>query len=156
MELLDLHGKKALVTGASRGIGKAIAIALAKEGANLALSARSLEALKPVIDEAIALGVNAKGFACDLTDASAPVEMLNEAFEFLGGLDILINNAGIAIPAKLEHTTVGQWDAHMNINLRAPFLLSQAALPALRRSDMPVIINISSVTGIKGYVSQGA
>jgi len=151
-----LKGKTAIVTGASRGIGRAISIALAEHGVNLALNSRSSESLKGILEEAAALGVDVLPCPADIADPDSPAEIVRKTVDRFGGIDILINNAGIAIPRHICETPTEEWDLHMAINARAPFLMCREAIPYLRKSEAATIINISSVVGNKGYVNQGA
>lgn len=151
-----LKGKIAIVTGASRGIGKAISIALAEHGVNLALNSRSIDSLKETLEEVTALGVDAVPCPADMADPASPAEIVRKTVEHFGGIDILINNAGIAIPRQISETPTEEWDLHMAVNARAPFLMCREAIPYLRKSKAATIINISSVVGRKGYVNQGA
>jgi|MGYP000854759790 3-oxoacyl-[acyl-carrier protein] reductase len=152
----DIKGKVALITGASRGIGYAIAARLAENGVNIAIGGSSKEYLNKAAKELSAYGVNV--FACpgDLADVRVPAMIIQDVVEYFGKLDILINNAGIAAPASFEDTSVEAWDRHMAVNARAPFLLCREAVPYLKKSDHATIINISSVVGYKGYVNQVA
>ncbi|MFP4697347.1 MAG: SDR family NAD(P)-dependent oxidoreductase [Eubacteriales bacterium] len=152
----NLKGKVAIVTGASKGIGRSIALSLANEGINTALIARSYDKLIQLEKEINEIG--SKTYVCeaDLSKISTPLKVVKETIDFYGRLDILINNAGVIKSATLKDTTVNDWDMHMNLNARAPFLLSKEAIPYLKESEMPTIINISSVVGTKGYVNQGA
>ncbi|HOJ10506.1 MAG TPA: SDR family oxidoreductase [Clostridiales bacterium] len=154
--MLTLKGKVAIVTGASRGIGKAISRSLAEFGVNLALNSRSLDQLEAMKEEFKGLNIDVLSCPADLSDPEACVKIIEKVVQHFGGIDILINNAGIAVPKSLSETTVNEWDMHMAINARAPFLLSREALPYLKKSDMATIINISSVVGYKGYINQGA
>ncbi|MCS7242283.1 MAG: SDR family oxidoreductase [Candidatus Caldatribacterium sp.] len=149
-------GKVALVTGASRGIGRAIARTLAEKGLSLALCARSKDKLEALKDELRPFGVEV--FICpgDLADPSFPPSFVRETGEYFGRIDVVINNAGIALSKPLEVTTLEEWELQMAVNVRAPFLICREALPYLRRSPLATIINISSVVGTKGYVHQGA
>jgi len=150
------RGKVALVTGASRGIGRAIARTLAGKGLHLALCARSQEALEALRAELSALGAEVFVCAGDLADPAFPVRFVHEAGEYFGHLDVVVNNAGVALAKPLEETTLEEWEFQMAVNVRAPFLICREALPYLRRSALATIINISSVVGTKGYVHQGA
>lgn len=149
-------GKVALVTGASRGIGRAIAETLAEKGLFLALCARSKERLEAVRDELRRFGGDV--FICpgDLADPAFPPFFVQEAGKYFGRIDVVVNNAGIALSKPLEETTLEEWELQMAVNVRAPFLICREALPYLRRSPLATIINISSVVGTKGYVHQGA
>lgn len=154
--MISIKGRIALITGASRGIGREIAIMLAKNGVNLALSSSSMDNLKDVEKELQDFGVKVLLCPADLTDAETPAKIINQVVEYYGGLDILINNAGVAVPKPLSNTSVDEWDLHMTVNARAPFLLCREVIPYLKKSDAASIINISSVVGIKGYINQGA
>jgi len=156
MSDVSINGKTALITGASRGIGKTIARMLAREGVRVALNGRSVEHLETVRREIEAMGGMAVLCPGDLADPAVPKKVVEKTLRQLGALDILINNAGVGIPKPLMDTTAEEWDYHMAINARAPFLLCREAVPHLRKSDCATIINISSVVGIKGYVNQGA
>ncbi len=154
--MLSMKGKAAIVTGASRGIGKAISRSLAECGVNLALNSRSLNQLEAIKEEFKDLGIDVLPCPADLGDPEACVKIVEKVAQHFGKIDILINNAGMAIPKPLNETTVDEWDMHMALNARAPFLLSREALPYLKKSKMATIINISSVVGYKGYINQGA
>ena len=155
-EVETVKGKVALVTGATRGIGKAIAKLLAKKGLHLALNGRNEGTLQKVIQEIGFLGVEAIAIPGDLSRVEVPALLVRKTIERFGRLDILINNAGVALSRPIEKTTVEEWDFQMAVNARAPFLLAQAAIPYLRQSETPTIINIASVVAYKGYINQGA
>lgn len=156
MSAVGLTGCVALVTGASRGIGRAIAVALAGQGVRVALAARTVTELETVKNLIQKTGGEAVAFAADLADREAPKRLVSETVAALGGLDILVNNAGTATTHSISATTVEEWDRAMAVNARAPFLLCRDALPYLKRSGRGKIVNISSVVGHKGYVNQGA
>ncbi|MGN0201453.1 MAG: SDR family NAD(P)-dependent oxidoreductase [Candidatus Cryptobacteroides sp.] len=149
---------KAIVTGASRGIGKAIALELASLGFDLALVGRNMEALDSVAGEARkAAGNEAGRFICisaDLREESAPEEIVSQAAATLGGVDLLVNCAGIAQAGSFTEVTPEQWNDIFAVNARAPFFLCKAALPYLKESEKPMVINIASVVGFKGYANQ--
>jgi 3-oxoacyl-[acyl-carrier protein] reductase len=151
-----LSGSIALVTGAGRGIGRATALALAAEGVRVALAARSAAELQEVRAEIEQAGGEAIAFPADLSDVEVPRLLVTGVVEALGGLDILINNAGFAVGRPISATTAEEWDLLMAVNARAPFLLCREALPHLKKSGRGRIVNISSVVGYKGYVNQGA
>ncbi len=155
MASTGLSGRVALVTGAGRGIGKAVALALAAQGAPVALAARSAAELDRLRGQIEAAGGQARAFPTDLEDANAPRALVASVVDAFGGLDILVNNAGVAVSRPIAETTVEEWDRIMAVNARAPFLLCREALPHLRRSGRGRIVNISSVVGYKGYVNQG-
>ncbi|MGQ9473158.1 MAG: SDR family NAD(P)-dependent oxidoreductase [Candidatus Caldatribacteriaceae bacterium] len=151
-----LPGKVTLITGATRGIGRAIARLLAEKGLHLGLNGRSEEALRDLAEELRSWGVKVEVYPGDLSKVEVPAQIVQKLVEDFGGLDVLINNAGVALSRPLESTTVEEWDFQMAVNARAPFLLVKAALPYLRRSEVPTIINIASVVATKGYVNQAA
>ena len=152
----DLQGKVALITGASGGIGAAMAKRLAQSGIDLVLCGRSVEKLEKTRQSVAEYGVKTFLYAGDLTADGAPKACIDAAVAAFGRLDILINNAGMALSCPYEQTTEAQFDNIMATNVRAPYFLCQAALPALRKSDHATIINISSVVGHKGYPLQSA
>lgn len=149
---------KAIVTGASRGIGKAIALELASLGYDLALLGRDTQSLESVADEAQkAAGeteINTVCIPADLSDEAAPEMVVAEAAKWLGGIDLLVNCAGIAQAGSFTEVTPDQWNTIFAVNARAPFFLCKAALPYLKESEKPIVINIASVVGFKGYANQ--
>ena len=147
------NGKVALITGASGGIGSAIAKKFAGLGLKLVLCGRSEEKLRQVAD---ACDTEVLVFCGDITDDRFPAECLAAACQRFGGVDILVNNAGMALSCPLEQTRQEQFDAIMNLNVRAPYFLCQEALPLLRKSEFPMILNIASVVAHKGYPLQSA
>jgi NAD(P)-dependent dehydrogenase (short-subunit alcohol dehydrogenase family) len=144
-----LKGKAAIVTGASRGIGRAIARALAGCGASLYLVADGTKTeLQAAVDEAVAAGATRAAFGLhDLADAESPLRIADEALNALGRIDILVNNAGIRIRKPFGEFTSAEFDRGVAVNLRAPFLLSQAVLPAMRRAGGGKIVHIASQLG---------
>jgi NAD(P)-dependent dehydrogenase (short-subunit alcohol dehydrogenase family) len=151
-----LAGKVALVTGASRGIGRAISIALAGEGATVVLTARAAEKLKATAELAKKAGGQAEIVIAELTDEDSIKNLVAAVAAEYGQLDILVNNAGVTYSAKLEDTATDDWEKCMQVNARAPFILCREALPLLRKAQAGCIINISSVVGVKGYPLQSA
>lgn len=152
----NLKGMVALVTGASRGIGRALALGLARQGATVALSGRDTKELAQVQQQISALGARAICFAADISDEAQAVKLVSDTAATFGRLDILINNAGIGTFGPLEQTSTAQWDAIMAINARAPFVLCREAIAHLRRQPISYIINIGSVVSTKGYAQQAA
>ena len=152
----SLQGQVALVTGASRGIGKAVALALAAEGAKVVLMARSQAALAQVRQEISSKGGEAHVFVGDVSQPEAAQGAVVEAVQCYGGLDILVNCAGIGVFAPLVETDPADWDRVMAVNARGPFLMCRAAVPVMAERGQGCIVNIASVVGVKGYVNQGA
>jgi 3-oxoacyl-[acyl-carrier protein] reductase len=151
-----LAGKVAIVTGASRGIGRAISIALAKEAATVVLAARSRRKLQETSNQVTETGGKAEVVVTELTEEESIKNLVRVTDEKFGRLDILVNNAGITHSAKLEETATEDWDRCMRVNTRAPFILCREALPLLRKAKAAHIINIASVVGVKGYPLQSA
>ena len=149
---MRLEGKKALVTGAARGIGRAIALAFAKEGADVAITARDMELLRPLAVEIQALGRKAHCMVWDVTDTPSIPIRLAEANDALGGLDILVNNAGVVgLPKNHpDQTPEAAYDYVMDISLKALYLVCQAAVPLLKAQNGGVIINLGSDAGHRG------
>ncbi len=138
-----LAGKKALVTGASRGIGRAIAIALAAEGADVAITyEKSADAAKEVVKEIEKAGQKGVAIAANSANADAVKKSIKETVDSLGGLDILVNNAGIIANGTFEEMKIEDLDKILNVNIRAVVLASQAAIPHLKEGGR--IINIGS------------
>ena len=154
---MSLKNKTAIITGAGGGIGRAIANALADEGVKLVLlGGNNLEKLGETANEITAKGGLCTVEAGDLTNDAVILEAFNRAVEKLGGVDILINNAGIAHNTSVENTSIEFFDRIMKINVRAPYLLTQKALPYLRKSNYATIVNIASVVAHAGYPLQSA
>ena len=151
-----LDGKVAIVTGGSRGIGRAIAVALGAEGATLVLAARSPEKLDETANVVRRAGGRAETVVAELTEEDSIRSLVAVARDKFGRLDILINNAGITHSAPLEQTRTEDLDRCWAVNARAPFILCREALPLLRQAEEATIINISSVVGVKGYPLQSA
>ena len=153
--MFDLMGKTALVTGAAGGIGAAIARALHKAGATVALSGRQVEKLKALAEE---LGGRAFVVPCDLADRAQVAKLIDEATKALGGrLDILVNNAGLTRDNLFMVMKDEQWDEVIQVNLTSTFMLCRAAARSMLRnkSGYGRIINISSVSGVFGNPGQG-
>ncbi|HPS45905.1 MAG TPA: 3-oxoacyl-[acyl-carrier-protein] reductase [Bacteroidales bacterium] len=150
-----LQGKTALITGASRGIGRMIAIRYAQEGANIAFSdlkydenAQSLE------KELISLGVKAKGYASDASSYSSSESLIEDVLKDFSTIDILVNNAGITRDNLLMRMTEQDWDLVMNVNLKSVFNLTKAVQKIMIKQRSGSIINMSSVVGIGGNPGQ--
>ena len=144
----------ALVTGASRGIGKVIALELASLGYDMAIVGRDDSSLAGVRDEIKACGVKVACIKADLANAESYPRVVKETVEAFGGIDILVNCAGLSLAGSFTEASVEQWDKVFSVNARAPFFISQEALPYLKASEKPIVINIASVVGFKGYANQ--
>jgi len=151
-----LDEKVAIVTGGSRGIGRAISLALAGEGAAVVLAARSIDTLNEAAELVRRAGGRAEIVLTELAEEESIRNLVRVTQERFGRLDILINNAGITHSAKFEETRTEDLDCCWTINARAPFILCREALPLLRRAPAGFIVNISSVVGVKGYPLQSA
>ena len=151
-----LTGAVALITGASGGIGSCIARRLAREGVNLTLLGRDTEKLQQTAGSLADTGVQTLLLPGDLLDDAYLARCVSQVKERFGQLDILINNAGMALSRPFGETTMAEFDRIMALNCRAPYLLCQAALPDLRASGRGTIINIASVNAHKGYPLQSA
>jgi meso-butanediol dehydrogenase/(S,S)-butanediol dehydrogenase/diacetyl reductase len=148
-----LKGKMAIVTGAGSGIGRACALALAREGANVALVGRRKNLLEKV---AAQLGTSAVVLAADVSQKSEVDRIVEQTVSRFGGLNVLLNNAGALYIGTAEQITEEQWDETFNVNVRAVWLLSRAVLPAMRRTGGGSIINMASVLGINGARNRAA
>jgi meso-butanediol dehydrogenase/(S,S)-butanediol dehydrogenase/diacetyl reductase len=163
----SLEGKAALVTGAARGIGRAIALELARAGANVAAldlggggdgwryALAGKGELESAAEELRGAGVRALALACDVADAAQVARAVETSERELGRLDVVVNNAGIVIAGGVAQFDEKDWDRVMAVNLRGPFLVSRAAIPALARTQ-GAIVNIASVAGKRGYAGMAA
>ena len=139
--------KTALITGGGRGIGRAIALAFAREGVRIAVAARTAEQVEQVANE---IGNGAIALVCDVADPESVARMFSEMRERIGDADILVNNAGIAESATVVNTTDELWHRHLSINLSGTFYCTRAALPAMLKRKWGRIINIASIAGKTG------
>jgi NAD(P)-dependent dehydrogenase (short-subunit alcohol dehydrogenase family) len=139
-----------MITGASSGIGRATALRFAAEGAKLALVARKLDRLAEVVEAVKANGGDALGIVADVAQARDIERAVRETVETFGGLDVLVNAAGIIATGTVETTRLDDWDTMMNVNARAPFYLMQCAMPYLVERGGNVV-NVSSVTGVRAF-----
>ncbi|WP_312092935.1 3-ketoacyl-ACP reductase [Niallia sp.] len=151
-----LKGKVAFITGAGRGIGKAVAIALANEGVNVGLLARTEEALKEVVTEVEALGVKAAYVSVDVSSLEEVNQAITTLTNELGKADILINNAGIGKFESLLEMNPEEWKKIIDVNLMGPYYVTRAVLPQLIEKNGGDIINISSTNGLNGAATSSA
>ena len=154
-----LEGKTALITGATRGIGKGIALKFAAEGANIAFTGRGanedmLAALEATRQEVEALGVKCIAYASDAANFAQTEETVKKVKEDFGSIDILVNNAGITKDGLMLRMTEEQWDTVINANLKSAFNFIHACLPIMMRQRGGSIINMSSVVGVHGNAGQ--
>lgn len=150
-----LEGKVALITGATRGIGRGIAIKFAEHGAHVVFTyVSSEEKAKALETELQQMGVKAKGYKSDAADFKASEELVNHVVAELGTLDILVNNAGITRDTLLMRMTEQQWDEVINANLKSVFNLTKAAQKPMLKQRKGSIINMSSVVGVRGNAGQ--
>ncbi|MBD2187804.1 SDR family oxidoreductase [Pseudanabaena mucicola] len=147
-----LTGKKAIVTGASSGIGKEVAIRLLQAGAQVSLVSRNPD---KIISE-LPVGSNAKGYAIDLADVSQVATQIKAIVEDMGGVDILINNAGMAYIGELIDMPLAEWQRLFDLNLTSVFQCLQATLPSMRSQKSGTIINVASIAAKQGFPNWGA
>ncbi|AIE59621.1 3-oxoacyl-[acyl-carrier-protein] reductase [Bacillus methanolicus] len=152
---MKLEGKAALVTGASRGIGREIALELARQGADVAVNYSGSEAkANQVVEEIKALGRNAFAVQCNVADSESVSNMVKVTIETFGKLDILVNNAGITKDNLLMRMKEEEWDEVININLKGVFLCTKAVTRQMMKQRSGRIINISSIVGVSGNPGQ--
>ncbi len=150
-----LTGKTALITGAARGIGKALAIKFAQEGANIAFTDLVIDENGKATEQEIAqLGVKVKAYASNAADFAQTAEVVKQVMEDFGRIDILVNNAGITKDGLMLKMTEAQWDAVINVNLKSAFNFIHACTPIMMRQRGGSIINMSSVVGVHGNAAQ--
>ena len=147
-----LEGKTALITGAARGIGKAIALRFAEEGANIAFT--DLAVNEETQAEIEAKGVKAKSYASDASNFAQTEEIVKQVKEDFGSIDILVNNAGITKDGLMLRMSEQQWDAVINVNLKSAFNFVHACVPIMLRQRGGSIINMASVVGVHGNAGQ--
>ncbi len=151
---VDLRGQTALVTGASQGLGRAIACGLARSGARVACIARNAEKLRGTVGEIIAAGGIAEAFSCDVTQSESVQKTVDAVLEKWEKLQILVNNAGITRDTLIPRMQDEQWDEVINTNLRGAFLFTRAVTRPMMQGRYGRIINIASVSGLMGNPGQ--
>lgn len=150
-----LEGKTALITGAARGIGRAIALCFAREGCNIAFTNIALtDEVRATEAELLALGVRAKAYASDASDFDDAHTIVNQVVADFGAIDILVNNAGITRDALLLRMSEQQWDDVIRVNLKSAFNYTHAVVPVMMRARKGSIISLASVVGIAGNPAQ--
>lgn len=152
---VDLSGQTAIVTGASQGLGQAVAVALGKAGARVACVARNAEKLKTTVESIESSGGQAEAFSCDVTDRDSVEKVVEHVADEWGGIDILVNNAGITRDTLLPRMSDDDWDLVIGTNLKGMFLFSRAAsrhMMSKKRTGR--IVNMASVSGIIGNPGQ--
>lgn len=150
-----LENKTALVTGASRGIGREIAIEFAKQGANVAFTyLSSIEKGQALETELAIFGIKAIGYRSDASDFKAAEELVNQVVADFGTIDVLVNNAGITRDGLLMRMTEEQWDEVLRVNLKSVFNLTKAAIKPMMRAKKGSIINMTSIVGLRGNAGQ--
>ncbi len=146
----DLSGRVAIVTGGNGGLGLGIAMGLAGAGANIVIAARNVEKTAQALEDVRALGVEAHGITVDVTQEPAIQRMVTDTIDHLGRLDILVNNSGIAVRAQPQDLTGAQWDAVVDVNLRAAFMTSKEAYPHMVEAGGGKVINVGSMYSLFG------
>jgi NAD(P)-dependent dehydrogenase (short-subunit alcohol dehydrogenase family) len=150
-----LQGKVVLVTGASQGLGRALALAYAREGASLVVNSRSEEGIRPVAEEVEGLGAEVLAVAADVSRGEDARRLVEEAVGRFGGIDVLVNNAGLLGPrVAIEEYPEEEWRRVIDANLTGPYLVSKAAIPHLREGAS--IINVVSGVSVEGRAEWGA
>lgn len=147
---LGLKNKTAVITGSSRGIGKAIAVVLAENGVSVFINGRNKDAVEATVQEFLKKGLNAHGFAGDVSNEKEVKNFIDSVRGYSSKIDILVNNAGISEVRPLEEITKDIWDKYLNNNLTSAFLMCREVLPYMKQQGGGKIINISSVAGIEG------
>jgi 3-oxoacyl-[acyl-carrier protein] reductase len=147
---VELTGKLAVVTGATEGIGRAIAFALGKAGATVAICARTPPAVEATVNALREAGIDAVGHACDVADPNAVAAFAQFVARERGAATVLVNNAGVGRFAPLEELSLADWDLVMGTNVRSLYLVTHAFLPGLARTGAGAIVNIASLAGKNG------
>lgn len=148
---MNLRGELAVVTGATQGIGRAVALALGRAGAKVAICARNGQNVRATVGSWCAEGIDAIGSACDVGDPAQVERFAAFVVRERGPVRVLVNNAGIARFAPLERLSLEDWDATINTNLRALFLVTRAFLPRMKETGGGAIVNVASLAGRNGF-----
>lgn len=156
LELFDLTGKSAMVTGSTRGLGEVSALALAKAGADVAVCGRSVEDLDRVAQAVRNLGRQSKGFRIDVTSKSSIAEGFTEILRYFGKIDILVNNAGVNHRVPVLEFPEDQWDRVLSTNLKGYFLVAQTVVPQMLERGYGKVINMGSILGTVALPMQAA
>jgi NAD(P)-dependent dehydrogenase (short-subunit alcohol dehydrogenase family) len=155
-DVTRLQGKKAIVTGGGTGIGRAIALALGRAGAKVAVLGRRRDVLREVAEQIKQAGGEAVAVTCDVSSDKAVRAAIGTADEVFEGLNVLVNNAGALSVSTVESIAEDDWDRVIDTNLKGPFLMSRAVLPAFHKAGGGSIINVSSVLGLVGMKDRAA
>lgn len=150
LSLFSLEGKVALVTGASRGLGKTCALALANAGADIVCTGRNPEDLKQTAASVQEIGRKSIGVIADVLDEKQILRVVKEAIDQMGAIHILVNNAGVSELRSVDRLNPADWDRVLNTNLKSPFLFCKHVLPHMKKQRYGRIINMSSLGGIRG------
>ena len=151
---MKLKGKVALITGGARGIGKAVALAYAREGARLAICARTESEIDETVQEIQKLKAEARGWSCDVSIEDSVKDFVSNVIKEFGRIDVLVNNAGVMTrPVPITQLEVKKWDYTIAVNLRGPFLVTQSVLPVMIKQKSGSIINVSSMVGRGAYAN---
>jgi 3-oxoacyl-[acyl-carrier protein] reductase len=151
---MKLKDKVALITGGARGIGKAVALAYAREGARLAICARTESEINETVQEIQRLEAAAKGWSCDVSIEDSVEDFVGKIIKEFGRVDVLVNNAGVMTrPVPITQLEVKKWDYTIAVNLRGPFLVTKAVLPIMVEQKSGSIINVSSTVGRGAYAN---
>jgi 3-oxoacyl-[acyl-carrier protein] reductase len=151
---MKLKDKVALITGGARGIGKAVALAYAREGARLAICARTESEINETVQEIQKLKADAKGWRCDVSIEESVKDFVGAVIKEFGRIDVLVNNAGVMTrPVPITELEVKKWDYTIAVNLRGPFLVTKSVLPVMVKQKSGSIINVSSMVGRGAYAN---
>jgi 3-oxoacyl-[acyl-carrier protein] reductase len=151
---MKLKDKVALITGGARGIGKAVALAYAREGARLAICARTESEINETVQEIQKLKADAQGWPCDVSIEESVKDFVSAIIKEFGRIDVLVNNAGVMTrPVPITELEVKKWDYTIAVNLRGPFLITKSVLPVMIKQKSGSIINVSSMVGRGAYAN---